>query len=100
MRSQDSLYKSFSINIFFQNLWASFHYFFNERKSESWIDSKGKFIWIDNEVVINFGQHRGKSLPDMVKNEPGFLNWMLTRDFLPDAKNIVSDALNGKFPQK
>ena len=76
------------------------HDFFNERKSESWIDSKGKFIWIDNEAVINFGQHRGKSLPDMVKNEPGFLNWMLAKDFLPDAKKIVSDALDGKFPQK
>ena len=34
----------------------------------------------------------------MIKNEIGFINWMLTKDFMPDAKKITSDALNGKFP--
>ncbi len=94
LKSQLEMHKELPHNI------SELHDFCNERKSASWIDGKGKFIWMGNEAVINFGQHRGKSLPDMVKNEPGFLNWMLTRDFLPDAKNIVSDALNGKFPQK
>ena len=93
-KSQLEIHKELPRNI------SELHDFCNEKKSESWIDSKGKFIWIDDETVINFGQHRGKSLPDMVKNEPGFLNWMLTRDFLPDAKKIVSDALDGKFPKK
>ena len=93
-RSQLEMHKELSHNI------SELHDFCNERKSASWIDSKGKFIWIGNDAVINFGPHRGKLLSYMVKNESGFLNWMLTRDFLPDAKKIVSDALNGKFPQK
>jgi len=76
------------------------HDFCNERKSASWIDSKGKFIWIGNDAVVNFGPHRGKLLSYIVKNESGFLEWMLNKDFLPDAKKIVSDALNGTFPQK
>ena len=49
---------------------------------------------------MNFGSHKGKSLFHVAKNESGFLNWMLTKDFKEDAKKIVSDALNGKFPVK
>ncbi|MBL7148406.1 MAG: 3'-5' exonuclease [Nanoarchaeota archaeon] len=76
------------------------HDFCNERKPAHWIDDKGKFIWINNDVVINFSSHKGKLLSEMVKNESGFLRWILDRDFLPDAKDIVSEALNRKFPQK
>jgi len=79
---------------------SELHDFCNERKSPNWIDSKGKFIWIGDNAVINFGPHRGKLLSDMVKSGSGFLEWMLTKDFLPDTKKIVSDALNGRFPQK
>jgi DNA polymerase-3 subunit epsilon len=82
------------------NTIGELHDFCNEIRSASWIDSKGRFLWIGNDAVLNFGPHKGKSLSYMVKNESGFLNWMLTKDFLPDAKKIVFDALNGKFPQK
>ena len=93
-KSQIEMYKELPRNI------CELHDFCNERKSASWIDSKGKFIWIDNEAIVNFGPHKGKLLSDVAKNEPSFLVWMLNKDFLPDVKNIVSDALNGKFPQK
>ncbi|MFA5992485.1 MAG: 3'-5' exonuclease [Candidatus Pacearchaeota archaeon] len=93
-KSQLEMHKELPHNI------TELHDFCNERKSATWIDTKGKFVWIGNDAIVGFGPHRGKSLSYMVKNEPGFLNWMLTRDFLPDAKQIVSDALNGKFPQK
>lgn len=76
------------------------HNFCNERKSASWIDSKGRFIWIGNDAVLNFSRYKGQSLSYVVKNEPSFLNWMLSQDFLSDVKKIVSDALNGTFPQK
>ena len=77
------------------------HDYCNERRSPNWIDGKGRFIWIDNDVVINFSRHKGKSLSYMIKNELGFLNWMMmTKDFMPDAKKIVSDALNGQFPNR
>ena len=76
------------------------HDFCNERKSPNWIDSKGKFIWIGDEAIMNFGSHKGKSLFYVAKKESGFLNWMLTKDFTDDVKKIASDALNGKFPIK
>lgn len=93
-KSQLEMHKDLPHNI------NELHNFCNERKSASWIDSKGKFIWIGNDAVVNFGSYKGKPLSFLVKNEPGFLNWMLTRDFSQDTKKIVSDALNGKFPQK
>ncbi|MCK5624787.1 3'-5' exonuclease [Candidatus Pacearchaeota archaeon] len=82
-----------------QNI-SELHDFCNERKPTHWIDDKGKFIWINNDAVINFSNHGGKLLSEMVKNESSFLNWILTKDFLPDVKKIVSEALDGKFPQK
>jgi len=93
-KSQLEIHKELPHNI------RELHDFCNERKSASWIDSKGKFIWIDNNAVINFGPHKGELLSYIAKNEFSFLGWMLNKDFLPDVKKIVSDALNGKFPQK
>ncbi|MEK6848037.1 MAG: 3'-5' exonuclease [Nanoarchaeota archaeon] len=93
-RAQLEMHKELPNNI------RELHNFCNERKSASWIDSKGKFIWIGNDVVLNFSSHKGKLLSYMVKNETSFLNWMLAGDFLPDAKKIVSDALNGNLPKK
>jgi DNA polymerase-3 subunit epsilon len=93
-KSQLELHKELPNNI------EELHDFCNERKSPNWIDSRGKFIWIGSEAVMNFGPHKGMSLLDIAKNEHGFLNWMLTKDFTDDAKKIVSDALSGKFPEK
>ena len=93
-KSQLEIHKELPHNI------KELHDFCNERRPASWIDSKGRFIWVGNDAMINFGQHKGKLLSDMVKNESGFLNWMLTKDFLFDTKEIVSNALRGQFPQK
>lgn len=79
---------------------SKLHDFCNERKSASWIDSKGKFIWIGNDAVLNFGSHKGKPLAYIAQKESDFLRWMLTKDFSQEVKGIMLDALNGKFPKK
>lgn len=79
---------------------SELHDFCNEKKHTIWIDSNGKFIWIGDEAAINFGIHRGKLLSYMAGNERGFLEWMLAKDFLPDAKEIAENALKGRFPKK
>ena len=93
-KSQLEMYKELPNSV------KELHDFCNERKSPNWIDSKGKFIWIGDEAIMNFGSHKGKSLFYVAKKESGFLNWMLTKDFTDDVKKIASDALNGKFPVK
>ena len=34
-----------------------------------------------NEVVYNFGKHKGKSIADVMNEEPGYYGWMLNADF-------------------
>ncbi|MCS6771833.1 MAG: 3'-5' exonuclease [Kiritimatiellae bacterium] len=68
-------------------------------KRPEWVDSTGKLKWVDGEVVINFGAKQGMKLRDLVKVDPGFLRWMMERNFPRDTTEIVANALGGKFPE-
>jgi DNA polymerase III subunit epsilon len=49
-------------------------------------DISGKFtIDEDGDYVFNFGKHKGEK----AKNEQGFLQWMIGKDFLPDTKELA-----------
>lgn len=51
------------------------------------IDLAGKLVRdADGDAVYTFGQHKGKKLRD----QPGFANWMLSRDFPADTKRCIS----------
>lgn len=63
------------------------------------VDIEGKFIWEESEVVFNFGQYAGKLLKDISQEYPDYLQWILSSDFRPDVHDIVSNSLDGKFPQ-
>jgi DNA polymerase-3 subunit epsilon len=70
------------------------------RSGEPGLDRDGKFGWREGEAVINFGKRRGTPLREVAAFEPDFLEWMIARDFAPDAKEIARRALKGEFPQK
>ena len=76
------------------------HEFCAERRNENWLDSKGKFVWVDKDAVVNFGKYKGRTIQQMAEKERGFLEWMIKSDFMPDAKRIANDALNGVFPKR
>ena len=63
-----------------------------------WIDPDGKFSWVGGAAVITFGRHKGETLQDLAAAEPDYLEWLLGQDFSPQVMEIVSDALNGRFP--
>lgn len=68
--------------------------------SSNYVDSEGKFIWVDGEAVFNFSKdHSGRRLESVAKEDPGFLTWMIGKDFSPEVKEIVSKALRGEFPK-
>ena len=69
-------------------------------RDPTWVDKTGKLKWADNEVIINFGRNQGKKLRDLAKTDPGFLRWMLEKDFPRDTATIIQDALVGKFPSQ
>ena len=66
----------------------------------SFVDKAGKLRWNNDEVVIGFGQKMGRSLKDLADNDTGYLKWILRGDFDEEVKDIVKDALIGRFPQK
>lgn len=53
-------------------------------------DISGKFVYNEkDELIINFGQHRGKRAID----ELGFIDWMSNKDFSRDTLKFVYDLL-------
>jgi len=57
------------------------------------VDEQGKFIRRQDEIVFAFGKHRGRSLDDVAKEAPDYLQWVVTSDFPDDAKQLVREAL-------
>ena len=71
---------------------------FCDRKEENWIDSSGKFRWMEGVPSLAFSKHSGRTIRDIATNEPGFFKWMLRGTFPADTKQIAQDALQGIFP--
>ncbi len=70
------------------------------KRKASWADKTGKLKWENGELVINFGkEHYGKKLKDLVKSKSSLLKWILKSDFPNDTKEIVANAILGKYPQ-
>jgi DNA polymerase-3 subunit epsilon len=64
------------------------------------VDPDKRFFWRDGEAVFNFGDMRGTPLAEVAQSNPGYLEWMLRRDFPEEAKQIARDALRGVFPSR
>ncbi|MGH7724876.1 MAG: 3'-5' exonuclease [Candidatus Eiseniibacteriota bacterium] len=63
-------------------------------------DADGKLKWIGDDVVINFGKSRGRSLKDLSRDEDGrgLLTWILRHDFGEEVKRAARNALEGRYP--
>jgi len=68
-------------------------------RDPTWADRTGRLKWAKGEITFNFGKFQGQSLRDTVVNDPNFITWLLRSDFPDDTKQIVRDAVNGKFPE-
>ena len=67
---------------------------------KNYVDLEGKFIWVDGEVVCNFGKKfKGRKLRDIAAEDPSYLSWITGADFSPEAREIASRALEGEFPK-
>lgn len=65
-----------------------------------WVDPDKRFVWRDGEAVFNFGAKRGQSLADVAAKNPDYLDWMLEADFPEEARRIVREAREGRFPTR
>lgn len=64
------------------------------------VDSEGKLRWSDGEVVIAFGKNSGVKVRDLVRDDPGYLKWILSKDFPEDTKDVIRGALEGRYPEQ
>jgi len=62
------------------------------------IDRAGKFAWAGGQVTLTFGKHRGQPLAQVIAEARDYLDWLLEKDFPPDAAELVRNALEGRYP--
>jgi len=68
---------------------------------KNYVDLDGKFVWVNGEAVCTFSKdHTGRRLKDIAAESPGFLAWIIDKDFSPEVKEIARKALRSEFPQK
>lgn len=70
------------------------------RATYDFFDSEGKFYWKDEQLCFSFSKHKHRPLVEMVEKERAFLEWMITADFSDEVKQIIKDALKGKYPTR
>ncbi|MFC2008474.1 exonuclease domain-containing protein [Chloroflexota bacterium] len=65
-------------------------------EQDNWIDSQGKFQWVNGIPVLGFGKYKGVNLKDV---DRGYLDWIVKSDFAPETKEVARRALQGDYPQ-
>jgi len=73
------------------------HEYCNPR-DPTWVDRTGRLKWMNGQVALNFGRKKGTSLRAMIDQDPGFIKWMMRSDFPRDTREIIQNALEGKWP--
>jgi DNA polymerase III subunit epsilon len=67
----------------FENDMKKIHSILNEKM----VDLAGRFIFNEQgEECFNFGKHKGKTIQDVLKEEPSYYDWMMKGDFPLDTK--------------
>jgi len=69
-------------------------------RNPDWVDRAGKLKWRNGEVVLNFGQRKGTALKMLIEQDPRYIRWMLASDFPRDVREIVQNAMGGKWPKR
>lgn len=80
------------------SLEALAHY--DYRKTAEFYDREQKFRWWNGKLYMMFGKYAKKcSLQEVVQNDRSYLEWILSAKFSDEVKDLVENALNGRFPQ-
>jgi DNA polymerase-3 subunit epsilon len=61
------------------------------------VDEHGKFVRRGDDIVFAFGRHQGRSLRDVAREAPDYLQWIVNSDFPEDAKQLARRALGGEL---
>jgi DNA polymerase-3 subunit epsilon len=68
-------------------------------QSPEWLTRDGRIAWRNDLPCITFGRHAGLSLQLLASEQSEYLRWILESEFAPDVKRLISEALEGRFPE-
>ena len=64
------------------------------------VDLAGRMVYDDNhEPIFNFGKNKGRKVKDIVRREPGFIQWIMQGDFPKETKDQLR-RLQYEFSKK
>jgi len=70
------------------------------RSTEEFYDKEKKFRWWNGKLYMMFGKYANKyTLQEIVQKDRSYLGWILSAQFSEEVKELVENALNGRFPQ-
>lgn len=61
---------------------------------ETFKDNSQKFYWRKGETYLSFSKYKDQPLLEVAKEDPAFLEWMLTADFSNETKDIIRIILS------
>ena len=65
------------------------------------VDFARRFVKDDKGVeIFNFGKHKGKSITQVLKEEPQYYDWMMKGDFASNTKQKLTEILNRTLLKK
>ncbi len=64
-------------------------------------DLMGRIVFNEDDVeVFNFGKHKGRTVTDILENEPSYYKWMMNGDFPLYTKKVLTAIKLRSFNQK
>ncbi len=65
-------------------------------RDPDWADGGGRLKWVKGELTINFGQRRGVPVSTLVRQDPGYLRWIVRSDFPREMQELIRRSLDGE----
>lgn len=67
---------------------------------EDVVDFSRRFIRVNGIEVFNFGKHKGRTVVEVLKQEPQYYDWMMKGDFTMHTKQKLTEILNRTLLKK
>ncbi|MEI8175508.1 MAG: 3'-5' exonuclease [Candidatus Omnitrophota bacterium] len=73
---------------------------FDYERPIEYFDKERKFRWWNRKLYPTFGKYARKvSLDVIAKTDKPYLEWILTKDFTLEVREMIEGVLRGKFPE-
>lgn len=74
---------------------------FNYKMTSEFFDAERKFRWWNGDLYMMFGKYAKKEpLRVIAQRDPGYLSWILDKDFSDDVKVMIQEVMNGRHPKQ